>query len=106
MVGKYKVVTLCGSTKFKDDFMRVQKELTLQGYIVISVGLFGHSGNNEVWAEDTKEMLDDMHKRKIDMADEIYIINKNGYIGSSTGSEIEYAKSKEIPVTYMEKLKE
>lgn len=102
MVGNYKVVTLCGSTRFKDDFIRIQKELTLQGYIVISVGLFGHSGDDEVWSEGTKEMLDDMHKRKIDMADEIYVINKDGYIGSSTRSEIEYAESKGIPVTYME----
>lgn len=102
MVGKYKVVTLCGSTKFKDDFVRVQKELTLQGYIVISVELFGHSGDDEVWTKDIKEMLDDMHKRKIDMADEIYVVNKNGYIGNSTRSEIEYAKYKRIPVRYME----
>ena len=43
MVGKYKVVTLCGSTRFKDEFYKVQKELTLKGYIVISVGLYGHS---------------------------------------------------------------
>jgi hypothetical protein len=57
MVGNYKVITLCGSTRFKDEFMRVQKDLTLQGYIVISVGLFGHSGDNEVWSEGTKEML-------------------------------------------------
>lgn len=92
MVGKYKVVTLCGSTKFKDEFMKVQKELTLNGVIVISVGLFGHSGDDEVWAEGIKEMLDDMHKRKIDMADEIFVINKNGYIGNSTKSEIEYAE--------------
>lgn len=49
MVGKYKVVTLCGSTRFKDAFMEVQKRLTLEGNIVISVGLFGHSGDNEVW---------------------------------------------------------
>ena len=104
MVGKYKVITLCGSTRFKDDFMEQQKLLTLQGYIVISVGLFGHSGDNEVWSEGTKEMLDDMHKRKIDMADEIFVINKNGYIGSSTKSEIEYAKSKGMPITYMEEL--
>jgi hypothetical protein len=92
MVGNYKVVTLCGSTKFKDQFFEIQKELTLSGYIVISVGLFGHSGDNEVWNEGTKEMLDDMHKRKIDMADEIFVINVNGYIGNSTKSEIEYAK--------------
>ena len=98
---KYKVITLCGSTKFKEECLEVQKQLTLQGNIVISVGLFGHSGDNEVWTEGMKEMLDDMHKRKIDMADEIFVINVNGYIGESTKSEIEYAKSKNIPINYL-----
>ena len=102
MVGKYKVVTLCGSTKFKDEFLREQKRLTLEGNIVISVGLFGHSGDDEVWTENTKEMLDDMHKRKIDMADEIFVINKDGYVGTSTKSEIEYAKATNKPVKFME----
>lgn len=102
MVGKYKVITLCGSTRFKDDYMEAQKRLTLEGNIVISVGLFGHSGDNEVWSESTKEMLDDMHKRKIDMADEIYIINVGGYIGSSTRSEIEYAQAHGKAVRYLE----
>lgn len=102
MVEKYKVITLCGSTKFKDEFIKAQKELTLQGNIVISVGLFGHSGDNEVWSDDTKEMLDDMHKRKIDMADEIFVINVGGYIGTSTKSEIEYAKAKGKNVNYLE----
>lgn len=78
MIGKYKIITLCGSTKFKNEFMRIQKELTLLGNIVISVGLFGHSGDDEVWVDGTKEMLDDMHLRKIDMADEIFVINVNG----------------------------
>lgn len=91
MIGKYEIVTLCGSTRFKEEFMEAQKELTLQGKIVISVGLFGHSGDQEVWTEGTKEMLDDMHKRKIDMADAICVINKDGYIGESTKSEITYA---------------
>lgn len=54
--------------------------------------MFGHSGDEEAYDENVKEMLDDMHKRKIDMADEIFVINKNGYIGKSTMSEIEYAK--------------
>ena len=70
--------------------------------IVISVGLFGHSGDDEVWTEGTKEMLDDMHKRKIDMADRIYVINVNGYIGSSTRSEIEYARKKGKQVLFLE----
>ena len=93
MVGSYKVITLCGSTRFKDAFLAAQKRLTLDGNIVISVGLFGHSGDSEAMDTETKAMLDDMHKRKIDMADEIYVINVGGYIGSSTKSEIEYAKA-------------
>lgn len=109
MVGKYKVITLCGSTRFKDEFMEAQKRLTLEGNIVISVGLFGHAGDAEVWENmdegtltKTKEMLDDMHKRKIDMADEIYVINVGGYIGSSTKSEIEYAKATGKRILYLE----
>lgn len=102
MVGGYKVITLCGSTRFKEQFLETQKLLTLKGNIVISVGLFGHSGDNEVWLEDTKQMLDDMHKRKIDMADEIFVINVNGYIGSSTKSEIEYALKTGKKVSYLE----
>ena len=109
MVGKYKVITLCGSTKFKDEFLKAQKDLTLKGNIVISVGLFGHSGDSEVWENmdegtliKTKEMLDDMHKRKIDMADEIFVINVNGYIGDSTKSEIEYAIKTGKKVNYLE----
>ena len=102
MVGKYKVITLCGSTKFKDAYIKAQKDLTLQGNIVISVGLFGHSGDDEVWSEGTKAMLDDMHKRKIDMADEIYVINVGGYIGESTKNEIEYAMKNGRKVNYLE----
>ena len=98
MQGKYKIVTLCGSTRFKDEFMRVQKELTLKGYIVISVGLFGHSGDDEVLDDGVKEMLDEMHLAKIDMADEIFIVNPGGYIGKSTAREIAYARSHGKPV--------
>jgi len=102
MVGRFPVITLCGSTRFKEQFLEAQKRLTLEGNIVISVGLFGHSGDNEVWTEGTKEMLDDMHKRKIDMADGIYVINVNGYIGSSTRSEIEYARKQGKQVLFLE----
>jgi len=108
MVGEYKVITLCGSTRFKDQFFEAQKRLTLEGNIVISVGLFGHSGDTEVWEgmdegtrSKTKEMLDDMHKRKIDMADGIYVINVDGYIGESTKSEIEYALSHGKTIEYL-----
>ena len=109
MQGKYPVITLCGSTRFKDQFMEAQKRLTLEGNIVISVGLFGHSGDQEVWENmdegtltKTKEMLDDMHKRKIDMADSIYVINVGGYVGTSTKSEIEHAIAHGKEVRYLE----
>ncbi len=109
MIRNYKIITLCGSTKFKDEFLKAQKDLTLKGNIIISVGLFGHSGDSEVWENmdegtltKTKEMLDDMHKRKIDLADEIFVINVGGYIGESTKSEIEYAKATGKKVNYLE----
>ena len=101
MIGNYKVITLCGSTRFKEEFLAEQKRLTLEGNIVISVGLFGHAGDEEVWKEGVKEMLDDMHKRKIDMADEIFVINPGGYIGNSTKSEIAYALAAGKGVKYL-----
>ncbi len=89
--------------------MEAQKRLTLEDNIVISVGLFGHSDDQGVWdgmdegtLSKTKKMLDDMHKRKIDMADSIYVINVGGYIGESTRSEIEYTKAHGNEVSYLE----
>ena len=102
MVGRFPVITLCGSTRFKEQYLEAQKRLTLEGNIIISVGLFGHSGDDETWEPGVKEMLDNMHKRKIDMADGIYVINVGGYIGESTRSEIEYAKAHGKEVTYLE----
>lgn len=113
MQGKYPVVTRCGSTRFKDEFYEAQKRLTLEGNIVISVGLFGHAGDREVWdgmdegtLSRTKEMLDDMHKRKIDMDDSIYVINVGGYIGGSTRSGIEYAKKHGKAIAYLESVED
>lgn len=109
MAEKYPVITLCGSTRFRKEFETAQKQLTLQGCIVISVGLFGHTGDSEVWENmdegtltKTKSMLDDMHKRKIDLSDMIYVINVGGYIGESTRSEIEYAICTGKEVRYLE----
>lgn len=102
MINGYKVITLCGSTRFRDAFMEAQKKLTLEGYIVISVGLFGHSGDNEALDRVTKLMLDNMHKSKIDLADEIFVVNLGGYIGESTKSEIDYAIAGNKVVRYLE----
>ena len=106
MSKQYKVITLCGSTRFKEEYIRAQKELTLAGNIVISVGLFGHQGDDEVWEEGVKEMLDEMHLAKIDMADEIFVINPGGYIGASTKREIAYASAKGKKINSMEPIPE
>ena len=95
------IITLCGSTKFKEEFLTVQKELTLEGHIVISVGCFGHS-DNDPRIEASKEMLDAMHLKKIDMADAIYVVNVGGYIGKSTRREIEYASSRRKVILFHE----
>jgi hypothetical protein len=102
MIQNYKIVTLCGSTRFKEQFMEAQKRLTLEGNIVISVGLFGHSGDDDVWKPGVKDMLDDMHLRKMDLADEIFVINVGGYIVESTRREIAYAEKTGKEVKYLE----
>ena len=102
MVGKYRVITLCGSTRFKDAFLEAQKRLTLEGNIVLSVGFFAGDGEEETWPEGTREMLGDLHRRKIDMADEIFVIDVGGYIGSAARSEIAYAAAAGKTVRYLE----
>lgn len=105
MINGFKVITLCGSTRFKDEFLEAQKRLTLEGNIVISVGLFGHSGDDEVWTEGVKDVLDRQHLAKIDLADEIFVVNVGGYIGESTRREIAYAEFKGKTITYLESSK-
>jgi hypothetical protein len=97
---KPKVVTLCGSTKFKTEFEQAQKDLTLKGVIVISVGLFGHIEGLDMDGP-VKKMLDELHLRKIDLADEVFVVNPGGYIGDSTRREIAYAKAHEKVVNYL-----
>ena len=98
---KYKIIILCGSIKFKDEFMKAQEKLTLDGNIVLTPNFFNNIKKEEIGLE-TKKMLDEMHKQKIDMSDEIYVINFGGYIGESTKTEIEYAKTKGKKVSYLE----
>lgn len=99
---KYPIITLCGSSKFKEDFMRVQKELTLQGNIVLSLGLFSHHDKEHV-SQEKMALLKDLHFERILLSDAIYVINKDGYIGSSTKKEIEFAKKNHKQIFYMEK---
>ena len=95
------VICLCGSTKFKPQFEQANRNLTMAGKVVISVGVFGHA-DAIVLTEDAKRCLDAIHRRKIDMSDAIHVINVGGYIGSSTEDEILYARSQGKHVTYLE----
>lgn len=99
MIKNYKVITLCGSTKFKDDYEYWNRKLTFEGNIVFSCGVFGHTDRIKLSKED-KNMLDNIHKSKIDLSDEIFVIDKDNYIGKSTRSEIEYALENNKIVDY------
>ncbi len=103
MIGEYKIITLCGSVKFKDEFLKEQQRLTLDGNIVFMPVFFENISEDILFSDNIKQMLDDMHKRKIDISDEIFVVNKNNYIGASTKSEIEYAIKMNKNVVYLEK---
>jgi hypothetical protein len=95
------IVTLCGSTKFKQAFIDANFTETMAGNIVLSVGGFGHADNVNL-TEKEKRMLGNLHKRKIDISDEILVLNIDGYIGKSTENEIEYARRRGKGVRFLE----
>ncbi|MBU9713966.1 hypothetical protein [Evansella tamaricis] len=97
-----KVITLCGSTKFKQQFREAEAAITLQGNIVISLGFFEQSEGIQITEEQDK-MFEAIHYRKIDMSDEIFVIDVDGYIGSSTRKEINYAIANGKGVHYYSK---
>lgn len=107
---KSKVVTLCGSTRFSKEFQFYNLIETLKGNIVLSIGC--NLRDDEVFKDLTREQLeaieeklDKLHKRKIDMSDEVLVLNINGYIGESTKSEIEYAIKNNKKVRFVESSK-
>lgn len=100
---KPKIVCLCGSTRFMQEFFEVGWQFTLEDYIVLSVGVCKskHHGA-EALGQDIADRLDKLHLRKIDLADEVFVINVDGYIGESTRKEIKYAQKMGKPVSYLE----
>ena len=95
------IVCLCGSTRFKQYYLNAQRSETLAGRIVLSVGLFGHEESIDMDGP-IKAMLDELHLRKIDLADEVLVLNPGGYIGTSTRREIAYAEKLGKRVRYLE----
>lgn len=98
-----RIICLCGSGRFKEAFDKAEFDLTMEGKIVLTIGCNTKDIARDIdWAR-YKPMLDELHKRKIDLADEVLILNVGGYIGESTRSELEYALSLRKPVQYLEK---
>ena len=102
-----KIVCLCGSTRFWETFRDKGLELTLKGHIVLSIGIcapdsmvLAHPESND--GKQQKTALDELHKRKIDLCDEVLVLNVGGYIGDSTRSEIQYAVERGKRVCYLE----
>ncbi|MGX9419044.1 hypothetical protein ACXJY6_02925 [Vibrio sp. RC27] len=95
------IVTLCGSIKFEQAFIDANLNETMAGRIVLSVGGLG-SAKAATLTEQEKLMLGELHKRKIEISDEILVINVGGYIGKSTQSEIEFATQLGKTVRYLE----
>lgn len=101
------IVCLCGSSRFYDEFQQANYELTMAGEIVLSIGFYPHAaarhGHGEGVAHESieKVALDELHKRKIDLADYVYVLDVGGYIGESTASEIAYASEHGVPLRYL-----
>jgi hypothetical protein len=95
-----KRITLCGSTKFKKEFEAINMQLSLEGNVVYTVAFFAHYDNIEL-TDEQKGRLDEVHKRKIDNSEVIFVMDVDGYIGDSTRSEIAYAESKGKGVRYL-----
>lgn len=95
------IVCLCGSTRFRRAFEEANQRETLAGRIVLSVGFFGHEQGLQP-DDPRKRRLDALHKRKIDLADEVLVLNVGGYVGDSTKSEVQYARAAGKLVRWLE----
>ena len=108
---KPKIICICGSTKFAYIHMITKWQFEKKGIICLTISVLpdwysklqGLKGNNH-FAEQSgaKEILDELHLRKIDLSDEVFVVNLNGYIGESTQNEIRYAIKTGKPVRYLE----
>ena len=107
-MNKPKVVCFCGSTRFSEAYQKANFDETLAGRIVLTIGCDMRSdvdlfaGMSETELEDIKTRLDELHKYKIDLANEILVLNIDGYIGASTKSEIAYAVQHNKAIRWLE----
>ena len=95
-----KIITVCGSLRFYKEMMEITEKMELQGNCIL-VPIYNHARpNKDDFIEEDALMLDKMHKERIKLADAILVVNVDGYIGNSTKSEIEFAKSLNKEILY------
>jgi hypothetical protein len=95
------IITLCGSTKFKEEFEEVNRILELNDWIVLTVASYYHCEEDDSlrsWIEQNKKQLDNLHLVKIELSQAIVVIDVDGYIGESTRAEIQHARELEKPI--------
>lgn len=95
------IVVLCGSTRFPEAWTKARYDLTLAGEIVLTIGCDTKSDEGLGITPEQKVALDELHKRKIDLADRVLVLNVGRYIGDSTRGEIAYAESLGKPIEYL-----
>jgi len=104
------VICLCGSTRFWREYQEANRDETLRGNIVLTVGFYMYPpqaqplfpGLMETVLPAIKAELDELHLRKIDMADEVLFLNRDGYMGESTRRELAYAREKGKVIRFLE----
>ncbi len=96
-----KIVTICGSMKFKEKMIEIAKDLEIKDKYVVIQCIY----SNDKFSDNEQSILADLHYKKIDISDAIYVVNVDGYIGSSTGKEVEYAKKLGKEIMYLEPIK-
>ena len=96
-----KIVTICGSMKFKEKMIEIAKDLEIKDKYVVIQCIY----SNDKFSDNEQSILADLHYKKIDISDAIYVVNVDGYIGSSTGKEVEYAKKLVKEIMYLEPIK-
>lgn len=94
-----KIITVCGSLKFKDEMIKIAEKMELQGNCVITP-VYPTNSDKDAYTDEQVLVLDKMHKEKIKLSDAILVVNVNGYIGNSTRSEIEFAKGLNKEIIY------
>jgi len=94
------IVCICGSTRFADEMLAANRDLTLAGVIVVAPGVFTHRDSEGIVTDEQEASLDALHLRKIDLADRVLVVNPGGYIGESTSREIAYARETSKPVAF------